>query len=50
MSEENKKDSNERVRARTRMKREVPKSANVNPSRSGWIAILVVLAMFLAMR
>ena len=48
MSEEKKKTDG--VRARTRAKREVPKSANVNPSRSGWIAILVVLAMFLAMR
>ena len=48
MPEEKKKADN--ARARTRAKREVPKSANVNPSKSGWIAILIVIAMFLAMR
>ena len=48
MSEE--KENTEGARARTRTERKVPKSANVSPARSGWIAILVVAAMFLAMR
>ena len=38
------------ARARTRGKREVPKGANVSPSRSGWIAIALVAATFIAMR
>ena len=44
------KKRNNETRARTRAKREVPKSANVSPSRSGWIALLVIAGMFLAMR
>ena len=46
MSQEQKKDA----RARTREKREVPKGANVNPSKSGWIALAVVALTFIAMR
>ena len=38
------------ARARMRSKREVPKGANVNPSKSGWIAIALVAATFIAMR
>ena len=38
------------ARAPARGKREVPKGANINPSRSGWIALAVVAATFLAMR
>ena len=45
-----KKKENKGARTRTRAKRAVPKSANVNPSKSGWIAILIVAAMFLTMR
>ena len=44
------KEKIESARARTRAKRKVPKSANVSPARSGWITILIVAAMFLAMR
>ena len=40
----------ENARAHTRKKREVPKGANVNPSRSGWVVLAVVAATFLAMR
>ena len=50
MSEKKKNTNESRARTRTRVKREVPKSANVNPSRSGWIALLVIAGMFLAMR
>ena len=42
------KESN--ARARTRPKREVPKGANVNPSKSGWFALALVAATFIAMR
>ena len=50
MSQENEQKQKENARARTRARREVPKGANVSPSRSGWIALAVVAAMFLAMR
>ena len=43
-------ESNRDPRARTRTKRDVPKAANVNPSRSGWIALALVAATFIAMR
>ena len=38
------------ARARTRARREVPKGANMNPSRSGWVAVALVAATFLTMR
>ena len=50
MSQENEQKQEGNARARTRTKREVPKGANVSPSRSGWIALAVVAAAFLAMR
>ena len=50
MSQQSKKDQEGNARARARTKREVPKGANVSPSRSGWIALAVVAATFLAMR
>ncbi len=46
MSQKQKED----VRKRTRTGREVPKSANINPSRSGWLALAIVAATFIAMR
>lgn len=46
MSQEKKKE--ERTHARTG--RNVPKSADINPSRSGWLALLIVAATFVAMR
>ena len=50
MSNKEKNKSNKGARARTRAKRDVPKSANVNSSKSGWIAILVITGLFFAMR
>ena len=46
MSQEKKKE--ERTHARTG--RNVPKSADINPSRSGWLALLIVAGTFVAMR
>ena len=46
--EQEQKTSDERTRAR--VKREVPKGANINPSRSGWIVLALVAGAFIAMR
>ena len=47
MSQEQK---TEDERTRARAKREVPKGANINPSRSGWIVLALVAGAFIAMR
>lgn len=46
MSQKQKED----VRKRTGAGREVPKSANINPSRSGWLVLAIVATTFIAMR
>ena len=46
--EQEQKTEDERTRARA--KREVPKGANINPSRSGWIVLALVAGAFIAMR
>ena len=43
-------ESEQAARARTRTKREVPKGANMSPQRSGWFALALVAAAFIAMR
>ena len=49
MSQEQEKKTEE-ARTRARTKRTVPKGANVSPARSGWLAIALVAATFIAMR
>ena len=50
MSQKRNNNGEQGARARTRAKREVPKGANMSPQRSGWLALALVTAAFIAMR